>query len=1469
MSPAPDSRARPEDELFFDTLVRDYIEPQLNPRFLRRDWLAKSLDEKLAEPQCRFLLLTGKPGSGKTVFMAQLAYDHPDWLRYFIRRDQRSPLADVSDKSFLLRIGYQLAAQHPELFSQEQLQLSVEQRVGQAGKGAAVVGAEVERLIASPFCQRVLQIEQLVRENQGSLVGLRVGELVLEPRLLSAEDLLQLALINPALALQRLDSAKRIVVLVDGLDEIRYHSTTDNILTWLSNSPELPQNIRFVLTSRPIDESVRLFCVKQESRLDQLTIAEEDPRVKDDAAQFASRLVREEPLVDAFRQLGVDLEPFARKATDRANGNLGYLSALARGISQALTQKGSTTLLDLLKLEVLPAELEGLYAFFLDQIKTRVSNSHAEFRDPDTGQTLYLPMWPTVYDRILGVLSVAMEPLDYDLLVQLAEIRVERAWVVPAFEDLSQFLEINENRYRLYHSTLAEFLTSENTRRNFATQCLYQDAHQWHGRICDQYWRGYQDHWDQCEDAYAFRHLTEHLVVLEDSARLHELICDQWMLAHSRQREPLGNIAFMADVERACSAASNLRDEAPRIVELFRLQAVRRAAGRRTSVHSNTDLATLVWLGQIDEAVAVCRLRSGEAAKCYGILAIATSLNERCEAESTAPGTIQELRDRARQLLKEAEWAALTLRSDQHRTVALAEVARGLDRMSDPRAEELFTQAKKIAYDRFWFEDAATPPGGEKFGVFALMSLAETLLKAQRFDDVEGIAHTIARTTSEDGLLQKLAAAMADRGRFEEAKKTAREIRGTDERAQALSAIAAALGRAGRFGEAEEMARSVESSEPQFKALCAIAAALGQAKDARATALFDELPGRIGNLPDYRQAEAMSALCTAFLQTARYSEAKEVIGKIPSGGERTEALVSLAQALAPSGDPDALSAARAINDTRLRASCLLDLALSLARSDEARAGKILDEAWSATSAVQDADQRLDLFSGFACKLARAGMTDRARISLTCVVQARLDRAQELLSSGKGPGPAVIAAVLTGVGCFAQAAEVARLITDPFQRFEALCALVGRSPDHIIDEALEAAQLTPQREEALCGLAEALAPLHHGRMQMIFDKALDAVRAIDTLGNRTSELCRLARIAKAAQMKQAAALLKEAEKSADSDSSRANVSEALAQIGSFAGAERVANQISDQASQSRALGHLAVRLAESGRPVKACSVAAAITDPAERLHTLITLASAFAPQATSRANSCVEEALRVVETIEEEWILAPMLCELGCYLAQTGDARSSEVFTRAAHAAGNIEDAEARSEALTNVGLALHQVGAEGADGMFNAARSAADDTTGPYEFAMRDQALMTLASALIDSGRLKAAEDVAHAIEFEETKAPALRKLAVALVLSGQETGDAIFDEAGRQRIQKDWVWIHERRELVLALARAGRYLRVLKLLESLGLDDFVNRAIEVAPCFEALKGEAGFNLVREVIGVAGWVVPSWRQVHDLLMQTG
>jgi hypothetical protein len=222
-----------------------------------------------------------------------------------------------------------------------------------------VVGAEIKRLRASPFYRSFLRIEQQVQAAKGSLIGLRVEELTVEPRLLEAEDLLNFALIDPALALQRTDPAGRIVVLIDALDEIRYHDDKDNIVTWLINCPALPENIRFVLTTRPNDEAVEHFRAQQESLLCEITIGENSranvlaavvPRLRlqqiVQVVDIAVRMVRDPARAIVFAGLAPHLPPAQLEQVLAAAGRLYEhhpraiaLAALAPRVSPPLRQR--------------------------------------------------------------------------------------------------------------------------------------------------------------------------------------------------------------------------------------------------------------------------------------------------------------------------------------------------------------------------------------------------------------------------------------------------------------------------------------------------------------------------------------------------------------------------------------------------------------------------------------------------------------------------------------------------------------------------------------------------------------------------------------------------------------------------------------------------------------------------------------------------------------------------------------------------------------------------------------------------------------------------------------------------------------------------------------------------------------------------------------------------------------------------
>ena len=54
----------------YGSLVRRYVSP---PSYVERPWLIQAVEEALADPACRFVLLVAPPGAGKTAFAAGLA----------------------------------------------------------------------------------------------------------------------------------------------------------------------------------------------------------------------------------------------------------------------------------------------------------------------------------------------------------------------------------------------------------------------------------------------------------------------------------------------------------------------------------------------------------------------------------------------------------------------------------------------------------------------------------------------------------------------------------------------------------------------------------------------------------------------------------------------------------------------------------------------------------------------------------------------------------------------------------------------------------------------------------------------------------------------------------------------------------------------------------------------------------------------------------------------------------------------------------------------------------------------------------------------------------------------------------------------------------------------------------------------------------------------------------------------------
>ncbi|MCZ7569918.1 MAG: hypothetical protein M5U01_15225 [Ardenticatenaceae bacterium] len=1290
------------DDLFFRSVVDGYL---ANPRFLRRDWLTADLEARLRIPNCRFVLLIAEPGAGKSTFIAQLAHDHPEWLRYFIRRDQRTPLAGVGAHSFLLRLGYQLAALHPECFSQEQIRLTIEQRVGTVAEPGTVVGAEVKRVLASPFyqnVQNVLRIQQRVERTHGSVVGLRIEELVVDPGRLEISSLQQMALFDPARALLQRSGRQQLVILVDALDEIRYHNTRENILTWLTACPALPENVRFVLTSRPPDVALNTFLEKQAPSLQTLTVGAADHRVREDTRVYVQRLVSEEAVAAELAQLEMNVPEFAGRAVEKAGGNIGYLDALARGVDQAVARRDDQALQQLLALRDLPDEIEGLYAFFLHQIKSGVAQQSVEVEDPETGALRFRLAWPAVYAPILGLLAVAFAPLSLSQLRRLGGIAAAREDLVEAIDRLQQFLERVDGCYRLYHTTVAEFLTAPETATHSETSDLSVDPSRWHRQIVLAY-RGTAPTWDRVDwhqvDEYGLLYLAGHLVALRDDPsfrrEVHGLICQPFMRekfirTHSYR-------AFAADVALAIDVAA----ASPSPEDM--VQLVRHCLVDATLHESATDiplsaLYTLTLVGQAASARGYAALIKDAAKRITAYSLICAALVDRGEFQEAGDlveqiGALAEASGDEIDTASALGWAALAFARIGNLDGAVRTARRAL---ASGEGISVYTAAWTLALAGDMAEVEHAKAAGAPAA--ALADLARVVAVLADLGEIE-----LAVTAATD--LLDLSAHFED---------TLPELR-----ANTLSHAALALARSGENTVAARLVavttsvmeaagwRYPESKAPALSNVAHALAYLGDREQAARVAahVLEMVDSHLaGDLP-----HAVDALALVAPVLARLGDQARVVRLVESAltlaesrsmnlKQRASLLSDVAQALASVGEKDraaelATSAVAVVEVFEMDAGVLSALARTFAHVGQ------IDWGVAVVGMIQDDWSRADALGGVLPALVEAGRTGQALalVSTSVAESTRADAVRGLL-------PALVSS-----GQIDQALSLARTITEYWHRLFTEMAADG----------LPQASLAMKRRDipvvdALVGLVHALVEV--GAKESAAAEARQLLAVTRRLENPLVKAEKLGDIARSMIQAECAEGFDQvvADARALSPADRARALAGLALALARAGQVEIAVKTADEAiaaaenippallegqgilvGKALALSRVAAALVHAGEGARAATIARqALAGYAKDSSVPLWPAPREAGLrltgwALLRAEG-VGQALVAAEALSKDEDRAHVLGGMAEALIQ---ARDPDGLNRLSEAAATIADEGARASGLSQIAGALIQVGA--------------------------------------------------------------------------------------------------------------------------------------------------------------------------------
>lgn len=483
--------------------------------FIPRTWLADAVHTHLRDDSCRHVLITADAGMGKSSFMAWLSTRHPVAPRYFIRIDSVAPHASADSVHLLMSIGRQLAALRPRLMANDRLDIQVHQSARRVRPGATVVGMTVDTLFANPFRDTAVLVRQKTGANEGSQIGIRAEKVVDSEWQLSPAQLQQLALFEPAAKLAEQEPHAQIVVLIDGLDEVRAQDggRGQTVLDWLADCPRLPPNVRVVATCRPDDALLGLYRLRQRVRLREITVDPDHEHVRDDLREYGRQLARDRSLRRALTEHGVSLDNTVRAVARQARGNFLYLVSWARHLRHAISAGRRADVVALSDQRALPTDLEALHELFVRLLRRAAGAA-----------------WDTVHRPVLAALTVARGPLRAGHIAILAGHQTP-ALVEVALADMPQFVTVTGSRFGMFHRSLAEYLTAEQTRALAPEHWI--DPTVTNRQAAMELIRAFGADWSRCTDDYALTNVVDHLVTAlrgEQSTQDHD-----WCVTTLRQ----------------------------------------------------------------------------------------------------------------------------------------------------------------------------------------------------------------------------------------------------------------------------------------------------------------------------------------------------------------------------------------------------------------------------------------------------------------------------------------------------------------------------------------------------------------------------------------------------------------------------------------------------------------------------------------------------------------------------------------------------------------------------------------------------------------------------------------------------------------------------------------------------------------------------------------------------------------------
>jgi len=532
-------------ELFDEDLIRELTGDQ-RP-VIAREPVLRRITDSLDDPASRIVLLVGEAGTGKTGVIAALARQHRLWPRYFIRRAAEPETAYQHEgglASFLTVVGLQLRARQPSLFP-ARVTLDEDVQLGVVEHGTDLKLFDFGRVVINPFTELNIRLRaKATRISESNLTVVRIGEII-DAAYAAPQALEPSALLGPARELASRDPSARLVILLDGVDELQLRDTSVDVLNWLADHPEFPANVRFVVASRPDGRLKQLTAGKHSAHIREVGL--DDPDFRADAHDFARTIAEGDLVRQVLGRLDVHPAAFAAYAAKRADGNFQYLTLL-RAMVEAAADDPDADLTWLQEREDRwPDGLNELYRDYLMRTRDRVGRTTRE-----TGA------WEQVYRPVLGMLTVAEASLTVPQLATYGGITtVGGETCRTALDRLGQLLKAEGGAYRFAHASTADFLADDE-----AGEELWVDPGCWHGKITDHAFarHGADGSWGAA-GPYLLTYLPAHAQAV---GRLDDLIEDpRFLMAPGLDLGDRGILSLLGAAGRAKPIAGLIRRVLP------------------------------------------------------------------------------------------------------------------------------------------------------------------------------------------------------------------------------------------------------------------------------------------------------------------------------------------------------------------------------------------------------------------------------------------------------------------------------------------------------------------------------------------------------------------------------------------------------------------------------------------------------------------------------------------------------------------------------------------------------------------------------------------------------------------------------------------------------------------------------------------------------------------------------------------